>query len=144
MSFINQLKLANTDVRLSDKNSWQQELANVIAENSIKTLTASAKKLDFEHATLSCKVVDIYKDNFNEIKEDVFEQIDASLTTVAAAICETGTLVLIPDVDEPRTLSLVPPIHIALVFEDQLMASFADFVATQDKGNMPTNIVLVT
>lgn len=142
--FIKQLKLANADVRLSDNNSWQQELAEVIAENSIKTLTASAQKIEFEHAALSCKVVDIYKDNFNQIKAEVFEQIDASLTTVAGAICETGTLILIPDVDEPRTVSLVPPIHIALVYEDQLLATFSDFVTTQDKGNMPTNIVLVT
>jgi L-lactate utilization protein LutC len=52
-------------------------------------------------------------------KDEMFHQTPASLTTARAAIAETGTLVLWPDADEPRLMSLVPPVHIVLLDASQ-------------------------
>ena len=145
--FIKQLELANTEVCITDKDHWPTALSEVIEGHQIKTLMASQQKLPevFENLEqMGCSVVDLFQEPFSDTKERLFDEIDASITTVTGAICETGTLILIPDQFEPRTASLVPPIHVALVFEQQLLGSFADFVPSQDKTKMPTNIVLVT
>ena len=41
-------------------------------------------------------------------KDDLFDACQAGITHCAGAIADTGTLVLLPDGGEPRTLSLVP------------------------------------
>jgi L-lactate dehydrogenase complex protein LldG len=50
-----------------------------------------------------------------EIKAALFEDVDAGFTTVKSAIADTGSLVLWPSPEEPRLLSLVPPLHVALL-----------------------------
>ena len=52
------------------------------------------------------------------------ESADAGITMVDAAVAETGTLIL-SDPEELR-LSLIPPIHIAIVTESQLVARMED------------------
>lgn len=50
-----------------------------------------------------------------------------------------------PAVDEPRSLSLVPPCHIVLVHENTLYNDLASIMAEQGWQNtMPTNLVLVS
>ena len=47
-------------------------------------------------------------------KAELFRTVDASLTLARAGIADTGSLVLWPDADEPRSMSLVPPVHFVL------------------------------
>lgn len=78
-------------------------------------------------------------------KSELFNQIDASVTGTLAGIAETGSLVLWPDADEPRLMSLVPPVHIAILNSDKLFENFADIVIKQDwKAKMPTNALLIS
>lgn len=78
-------------------------------------------------------------------REMLFDGIDAGITTTRGGIVETGTLIVWPDRREPRTLSLVPPVHIAVLRASTL---FADLFATIDaqgwSGSLPTNALLVT
>lgn len=78
-------------------------------------------------------------------KATLFDGIDASVTLAVAAIADTGSLVLIPGPQEPRSLSLVPPIHVALVRASSLYASLAAALqALSPQSDMPTNLLLVT
>ena len=79
-------------------------------------------------------------------KTELFDRIDAGLTTARAGIADTGTLLLRPGPDEPRTLSLVPPLHVAVLRASDLFASLPAAIAAQDLATtgMPTNLVLVT
>lgn len=78
-------------------------------------------------------------------KEELFFSIDGAVTSVRAGIAETGTLVLWPDRAEPRTLSLVPPVHFAVLEQGALYATFAELVEEQQwKNGMPTNALLVS
>ena len=54
-------------------------------------------------------------------------------------------MILWPDADEPRLMSLVPPIHIALVDADAILPTLYDAITAQgwSKG-LPTNALLVT
>ena len=51
---------------------------------------------------------------------------DLGITGVRAAIAETGSLALASGPDEPRSFSLLPPIHIAVVERSQLVADLFD------------------
>ncbi len=75
----------------------------------------------------------------------LFGNIDAAFTTCRGAIAETGSLVLWPTPEEPRLMSLVPPIHVCLLDADFIYSTFAELVAAQGWANgMPTNALLVT
>lgn len=79
------------------------------------------------------------------LKATLFDEIDAGITTARAGIVETGSLVLWPTVNEPRTLSLVPPLHIAVLRADALHDTL--HAAMQDErwaDGLPTNALLVT
>jgi len=53
-------------------------------------------------------------------KAELFQDIAAGFTTTLGGIAETGGLFLAPGPQEPRLLSLVPPIHIALLRADRI------------------------
>ncbi|MGE6209494.1 LUD domain-containing protein [Aeromonas media] len=82
---------------------------------------------------------------FADWKDALFDQMQAGITHCVGAIADTGTLVLIPDGGEPRTLSLVPPCHIALLAASTIADNLAGLV---DAGcwqqAMPTNLLLVS
>ena len=79
-------------------------------------------------------------------KEEMFYGIDASLTTTLGGIAETGSLILWPDASEPRQMSLVPPLHIALLEVDKLFTTFAEAVKEQAwaEQGMPSNALLIS
>jgi L-lactate dehydrogenase complex protein LldG len=67
------------------------------------------------------------------------------VTSVRAGIAETGTLVLWPDREEPRTLSLVPPVHLAVLSLDRLYCTFSELVEREQwQEGLPTNALLVS
>ncbi|WP_323944214.1 LutC/YkgG family protein [Aeromonas hydrophila] len=78
-------------------------------------------------------------------KDDLFDACQAGITHCAGAIADTGTLVLLPDNGEPRTLSLVPPCHIALLAASTITDNLAGLVAVgRWQQAMPTNLLLVS
>jgi L-lactate dehydrogenase complex protein LldG len=78
-------------------------------------------------------------------KEELFGTVDAGFTVARSGIAATGTLVLAPDAVAPRTVSLVPPLHIALVYAHTLHADLHQALhAERWRDGMPTNLVLAT
>jgi L-lactate dehydrogenase complex protein LldG len=57
----------------------------------------------------------LYDRPVEEIKAPLFAGVDAGITTCLGGIAETGGLLLRPSPQEPRLLSLVPPIHLVLL-----------------------------
>ncbi|BDU71313.1 LutC/YkgG family protein [Mesoterricola silvestris] len=56
-----------------------------------------------------------YREPVETFKAALFEDVAAGFTTALAGVAETGGLLLEPGPEEPRLLSLVPPVHIALL-----------------------------
>ena len=78
-------------------------------------------------------------------KDSLFSSVDAGFTVARSGIATTGTLVLAPDAGTPRTVSLVPPLHVALVYASTLHADLHAAVhAERWWAGMPTNLVLVS
>lgn len=78
-------------------------------------------------------------------KQWLFEQVPAALGVARCAIAATGTIVVWPDQQEPRSLSLIPPLHIALVDSATLYPDFASLLTHQQWDNgLPANVLLIS
>jgi len=78
-------------------------------------------------------------------KDRLFNESPVSITSAHSAIAATGTIVLWPTTEEPRSLSLVPPVHIVVVEEKTLYQDFDSLIKAQQWQNkMPTNIILAS
>ncbi|WP_324041250.1 LutC/YkgG family protein [Aeromonas caviae] len=114
---------AITHLACGQGGRWQKAVAAACAGRSV--LTPSGK--------------------FASWKDDLFDVCQAGITHCAGAIADTGTLVLLPDGSEPRTLSLVPPCHIALLAASTIADNLAGLVAAgRWQQAMPTNLLLVS
>ena|SRR5690554_4120482 len=87
----------------------------------------------------------IYDEPIKSWQPHLFNNVDASITSTRGGIAETGSLILWPTPDEPRLMSLVPPIHIAVLEASELYATFHEAMQAQDwASGMPTNALLVS
>jgi L-lactate dehydrogenase complex protein LldG len=58
--------------------------------------------------------------------DDTLFSVDAAVTGVVAAIAETGTVICVSGQSSARGVSLIPPIHVALVAGPQLAGDLFD------------------
>jgi len=78
-------------------------------------------------------------------KDFLFDEVEASISGSCCAIAATGTIVLKPDAAEPRSLSLVPPLHFIIVDSRHLYLDLASALKSEDlQPPLPTNIVFVS
>ena len=86
-----------------------------------------------------------YDNSYESFSENIFNEIDASITKSVGAIAETGSVVLQPSSEEPRLMSLVPNTHIALVDEESIYETFDHIISNQNWSiNMPSNTLLIS
>lgn len=79
-------------------------------------------------------------------KAELFSNVDGAVTDVRSAVAETGSLVLWPDNDQPRLMTLVPPIHFAILDAEQLKNTFHEVIVSEGwvQQGMPTNALLIS
>ncbi|MDP6887704.1 MAG: LUD domain-containing protein, partial [SAR324 cluster bacterium] len=63
-----------------------------------------------------------------EESKDLLFGIDASITTTRSGIAETGSLILWTTPDEPRIMSLIAPIHLAILYAGNIYNTFWEAV----------------
>ena len=68
---------------------------------------------------------------------------DVGITAAVYAVAETGTLVERAGPDQPRGISLLPPVHIAVVRAADVLASLDDLFAILAREPMGSGIVLI-
>mgnify|MGYP001025472204 CR=1 FL=1 len=77
-------------------------------------------------------------------KERLFT-VAAAVTSAAGAVADTGALILRPDSREPRLMSLVPPVHIAVLPAQNIYPTLEEAMQTgRWASDMPTNLLLVS
>jgi L-lactate dehydrogenase complex protein LldG len=78
-------------------------------------------------------------------KTELFNGVDAGFTGTVGGIAETGGLLLMPGPAEPRLLSLVPPIHIALLRASTIQDTFWSAVKNLGWGRkLPPNALIIS
>ena len=85
-----------------------------------------------------------YSDPIETFKTELFE-IDAGITSTRGGVADTGAIVLWPTPAEPRLLSLVPPVHVAVLDADTIHDSLAGMLAAENwSRGMPTNALIIS
>ena len=85
-----------------------------------------------------------YDESIESMKQRIFS-IDASITETLGGIAETGSLILWPSREEPRLMSLIPPVHLAVLQAETIYHTFSE--AVHEGGwadGMPTNALLIS
>ena len=147
-AFQARLEAAHAQVWLADSSSWPALLAGQLARHGVRRLlldparpegAALAQALPGEIESLP------FEPTLEDWKQTLFDTVDAGFTVARSGIVATGTLVLAPDAGTPRSVSLVPPLHVALVYARALHADLhAAMRAERWQAAMPTNLVLVS
>lgn len=70
----------------------------------------------------------------DEPRSDLFNS-DVGVTSAQAGIAETGTLVLDSSVDRNRLVSLVPPVHIAILDASRIYTTLGETLAALQSGD---------
>ena len=142
------LEASHTEVHDTTDTEWPALLARLAAAKGVRTLligadTAHGAALEASHPS-NLQVVR-YTQPIETWRDTLFDDIDASLTLARSAIAETGSLVLWPSASEPRTMSLVPPLHFVLL---DVRTIHADLHSALDAEawvqGLPTNALLIS
>src|SRR5205814_4030938 len=81
----------------------------------------------------------------SECSRDVFFAADLGISGVDYLIAETGTVVVMTRPDEPRSLSLLPPVHIVVAERSQILPDLFDlFERTPPEQGLPSCLTLIT
>ncbi len=85
-----------------------------------------------------------YTQDVEQRKERLFT-IDAGITSTKGGLADVGALILWPNSDEPRLMSLAPALHIAVLDAANIHGSLADAIACERWAEgMPTNALLIS
>ena len=147
--FQTMIEAAHAEVHRVQEGNWVQKLFEILSAKGLSNLLvapATPHGARVREALASTGVDCLAYDEPIEVwKESMFHGVQASFTAARSAIAETGTLVLWPDADEPRLMSLVPPVHIALVDAASIHATFFDAMQAENwAAGLPTNALLIS
>ena len=142
------IEAAHAEVHDTDEHGWPELLLGIAAAKGLHTLlfapgTAHGSRLAACEPQTPHLIA--YDRPAAEWKQDFFDGIDAGFTAAKSAIAATGSLILWPDAQEPRLMSLVPPVHFVLL---DAAAIHADLVAAMRAERwaegMPTNALVIS
>jgi L-lactate dehydrogenase complex protein LldG len=145
------MEAVRTEVHAVEAGEWTGTLKNILKKRSLKTLlfapeTTVGQKLQqaWQEETTDLPELVNYAGDIEDFKEQLFT-IDAAITSTMGGIAETGVVILWPDEKEPRLMSLVPPIHIAILEADKIHDTFSEAIEAEGWApKMPTNVVLIS
>jgi L-lactate utilization protein LutC len=75
---------------------------------------------------------------------EAFFGADLGISGVDSLVAETGTLVLASRPDQPRSLSLLPPVHVAVADRGQIVPDLFDLFSAELPEKLPAGLSLIT
>ena len=145
-------KIQGVVTRVSGQNELSALLGALVEEKGIKKIvrwdTPALSSLDPVLTSAGARVIAI---NLNEDETSRSEQRDAlinadmGLTEVDYAVADIGSLVLRASGPQSRLASVLPPIHVAIVASDRIVASLAHLLPLLNYSEkLPSAVALVT
>ena len=145
------METVRAEVHVSTTDRWTDDLLDIVQQKNIRSLLYAPE------TDIGKKVVDAwraghghlpelrpYDRDIEALKPELFD-IDAGITGTRGGIAETGALILWPTSEEPRLMSLVPPIHIAVLFASRIHNTFSDAIRSEKWADgMPANALLIS
>lgn len=147
--FTQRMQAVRAEIHTATDDTWLDVLATICQQKGLSNLLYApdsqwGRAIAAQAERFPARKT--YEQPIEQWKQELFFGIDAAFTGTQGGIAETGTLIVMPDAHEPRLMSLVPPIHIALLETDKLYTTFAEAMQEQawvQKG-MPTNALLIS
>jgi len=145
------MEAMRTEVHITSEQDWLDLLEDILRKRKIKDLLygpqtplGEALRQKWQNAVDGLPELVPYEVEIEDIKERVFN-VEAGITSTRGGIAETGALILWSSKEEPRLMSLVPPIHIAILQADKIYNSLAEVMQKENwSANMPTNAFLIS
>jgi L-lactate dehydrogenase complex protein LldG len=147
--FINRMRAVRTEVHNASHDSWLDILHGVCQARSLNNLLVSPHTrwgAMIYAAARRFPALKDYSQTIEDWKPELFTAVDAAVTGAYGGIAETGTVILWPDAHEPRTMSLVPPIHIVLLEKSRIYNSLTETMRMQNwtLTGIPSNVILLS
>jgi len=120
-------------------------LAEFLQEKGARRIALSnsplLEKLGIHQALMADGFVCKYWD---QMTLDELYDFDAGVTDVYAAVAETGSLVVRSSPQHGRALSLVPPIHVAIVEPKNLLPDLVDLIQKMSVDGVASSVTIIT
>lgn len=127
----------------AETDDWVALLENFCKLKKVRTLLLPSglkgiRNIDGVDAESFDRPIESFKDR-------LFKEIDAGLTVADCGLADTGVLVQRSSQQQPRNLSLVPPIHFCLFNVNRLYADMRGAMLGEAwVGNMPSNLIFIS
>ncbi|MDK4539053.1 LutC/YkgG family protein [Kingella kingae] len=143
------MRAVKTEIFWVREHNWEETLVQVAQQKNLQNLLLSPQTEHGKRAEQAVQAASITPRHFVQKMEDwkheFFADIQAGFTTSLCGIAHTGTLMQISSPEEPRSQSLVPPVHICLFDTSKMYDTFHAALHGEQLGNnMPTNVILVS
>ena len=147
--FTERMVAVRAEVHHATPETWLDVVSQVCAAKGLNNLLVSPETVLGKQLHAQAErfpTLKTYDQPIESWKQELFYGVDAAFTGTYGGIAETGTLIVMPSADEPRLMSLVPPVHIAVLEVDKLYTTFAEAVQAQGwvQAGMPTNALLIS
>ena len=145
-------KVHGVVTRVSGQNELSALLGALIEEKGIKRIvrwdTAALSSLDPALIGAGAEVIPINLNEDESSRSDLRNALidaDMGLTEVDYAVADIGSLVLRSSGPQSRLASVLPPIHVAVVASDRIVASLAHLLPLLNSSEkLPSAVALVT
>ena len=145
------MQAMRAEVHRTAAAEWPRQIKEVLRARSIRTLLyapatpiGAALEEAWRQDAADLPELVAYTEEIESFKERLFS-LDAAVTAAAGAVADTGALILRPSAAEPRLMSLVPPVHIAVVKAEDIFPSLGDAMREgRWAEDMPTNMLLIS
>ncbi len=145
--FVKHLEANHAQVINTQKSDIAKVVKAQLKARNISRLLCGKSRIESDlSSALSPEIsLQAYDFRLDQHKKMLFDACPASLSNSRCAISATGSIVLWPDIDEPRSLSLIPPVHIVIVDAHKMYADLATLIEVQQwHDKLPTNVILVS
>lgn len=145
------MEAVHTEIHLTTDAGWPALLEQLLHDRQLPSLLIAPTTPYGQRFAAHCAgreglpALKAYDRPVEEWKEELFNDTPASLTGTLGAIASTGSLIMWPTREEPRLMSLVPPLHIALLNASEVRDNLFELMHAQRwTDGLPTNALLVS
>lgn len=150
-SFTARMQAVRAEVHRCGSSDWPATLEQLLREKQCPNLLfaprgplGEALSAHWQNHSELPPLVEL-EGEIEQWKENIFSDTGAVITSARAGIADIGSLVLWPGPDEPRSYSLVPPVHFVVLESTRLHANFAELVERERwSDGLPTNALLIS
>lgn len=140
-----QLESLHAEVRRIGCADPEEAVLVYCRQRGINSLLVSARSSIQSGVTSAGLRIERFDRSFEEIKEGLFGAIDAGLTVADCAVAANGMLIHASAPEQPRTLSLVPPIHLCILDARRIHSDMATALSAEGWLNaLPTNLIFIS